>query len=132
MSAMREPRHAAIEGRRTLIVERQAPIPQRLDTLLGALTTVRYRNDFTPRGARASCELRDHRLTRMREGTHVGLDGIVRDLQLNRCLDCGCIEVRDISVDRLLGLTVGRSGPNRKSHVIGWYSGSRRNQREYR
>ena len=129
---MTEPKVQTIEGQPTLVVERKAPLPQHLDTLVGQLSFVRFRDDVQPRGMSASCELRNHRMARMREGRHVGLDGIVRDLRLDRCMDCGAVEVRDISVDRLPGLAAGRSGPNRKSHVLGWYSGARRNSREYR
>lgn len=129
---MTEPRREIIEGRPTLIVERRSPLPQHLDTLLGSLTMIRYRDDIRPTGASASCELREHRMKLLREGRYVGLDGIVRDLAIRMCADCGGTEVRDVSVDRLDDLTVARSGPNRKSHVIGWYSGARRNGREYR
>ncbi len=121
-----------IEGRKTLVVERKPPLQQKLDRLLGAMTLVRTYGDFSPAGARASCEMRQHRFLNFRDGRHVGLDGVVRDLRLQMCADCGAVCVRDISVDRLDGLPVGRRGPARRDRVIGWYSGARRNRREYR
>lgn len=129
---MREPRLATIEGRPTLVVERKPPLPQKLDGLLGSLTHVTYRADIQPSGTARSCELRDHRFARFREGTHVGSDGIVRDVALRMCQDCAAVEVRDVSYDRLPGLPTGRKGPARRDDILGWYSGARRNQREYR
>jgi hypothetical protein len=120
-----------IEGRPTLVVETKPPLPQKLDGLLGSLQFVRYRDDIRPTGTAASCQLRDHRFALFREGRHVGLDGIVRDLRLLMCQDCGAVVVRDISVDRLEGLPTGGRGPARKDMVIGWYSGARRNGRTY-
>lgn len=121
-----------IEGQQTLVVPRKPPLQPKLDGLLGALTAVTYRADFRPTGAAASCQLRDHRFARFREGRHVGLDGVVRDLALQMCRDCGAVCVRDTSIDRLPGLPIGRSGPARRDLVLGWYSGARPNSREYR
>lgn len=123
-----------IEGRRVQVVEHKPPLPQRLDTLIGALQHVTYRTDFAPAGARYSCELREHRFTRIREGRYLGPDAIVRDLRIEMCRDCGGVQVRDISVmDSLDGERVptGRRGPSRVSQVLGWYSGARPAGREY-
>lgn len=126
-------RLATIEGQRTVIVERRPPLQPRLDGLLSALSPVTYRADVRPAGTRAACDIaRTHRFARLREGRHLGLDGIVRDLRVLMCQDCGAAQVRDVSVDRLPGLRVGRDGPRRRDMVIGWYSGARRNQREYK
>lgn len=144
---MREPHTETIEGQRTLVVERKPPLPQKLDGLLAAIPNPTYRDDIRPRGAAKSCERRDHRFKRFREGRSVGTDGVVRDLALQMCADCGAVIVRDVSYDSLPGaaparpirLTDLRTGETRvaptrlrKSDVLGWYSGARRNRREYR
>ena len=121
-----------IEGREVAVVETRPPLPQRLDTLIDSLRHVTYRTDFQPRGARYSCELREHRFDRIREGRYLGPDGIARDLRIEMCLDCGGVQVRDVSLDTMPGLASGRRGPNRKSHILGWYSGARPAGREYR
>jgi hypothetical protein len=129
---MPESRVATIEGQRTFVVERRPPLQPKLDGLIGALVPTTYRADFGLTGAALSCSLRDHRFRRFREGRHVGLDGVVRDLALQMCTDCGAVCVRDVSFDRLPGLRIGRGGPRRRDLVLGWYSGARPNQREYR
>ncbi len=121
-----------IEGQQTLVVENKPPLQGKLPALLDALSHVTYRADIRPGGASTACQLRDHRFQRFREGRHVGLDGVVRDLSLQMCADCGAVCVRDTSIDRLPGLPTGRRGPARKDHVLGWYSGARPNSREYR
>ena len=112
-------------------MKERPPLPQKMPALLAALTHVTYRADFTLGGMAASCELRTHRFARFREGRHVGIDGVVRDLRLEMCRDCGAVAVRDISYDRLPGLPTGQAGPNRRDYILGWYSGARRNQRTY-
>lgn len=127
-----EPRVATIEGRRTLIVERRPPLQPKLNALLSHLKLT-TRIDVVPTGARAQCDRdREHRFLLFREGRHVGLDGVVRDLRLRMCGDCAAVEVRDVSPDQLAGLRTGRGGPRRRDQVIGWYSGARPRQREYR
>jgi hypothetical protein len=121
-----------IEGRKTLVMETKPPLQPKLDRLLGAMTLVVDYGMKPPAGTASSCEMRQHRFLNFRDGRHVGLDGIVRDLRLQMCADCGAVCVRDRSFDRLDGLTPGRSGPARRDHVLGWYSGARRNRREYR
>lgn len=120
-----------IEGQRTLVVERNPPLQPKLDQLLGALYGLTFREDIRPGGTSAACDARDHRFLRFREGRHLGLDGVVRDLRLLMCADCGAVCVRDISFDRLPGLSTGRRGPIRKDHVLGWYTGARRKGRQY-
>jgi hypothetical protein len=128
-----------IEGQTTLVVKRRPPLQPKLDQLLHALIQVTYRADLMPGGARVECERRQHRFKRFREGRHVGLDGVVRDLRLEMCADCGAVCVRDISLDTLSALSgdardarlTARSGPRRRDHILGWYSGARRNQRTY-
>jgi hypothetical protein len=128
-----EPRLETIEGQKTLVVERTPPLQPKLIGLLGALFHVRIAKDIRPAGARASCEAdREHRFETLREGRHVGLDGIVRDLRIQMCLDCGAACVRDISYDSLPGLPTGGQHLRRRDLVLGWYTGARRSGREYR
>lgn len=127
-----------IDGQPVLVFEPPSPLPT---TLMGLLAHLRvtFRADVRPTGARKSCEVpeieggipRDHRLVRFREGRHLGLDGIVRDLRLLMCADCETVCVRDISVDRLERLPTGVLAPRRRDSVIGWYTGARPNQRVY-
>ena len=134
-----EPRLTMIEGQRALVVgdvaaraQAAQKLPLKLDLLLGSLSHITAAKDIRPAGARASCEAdREHRFDVLREGRHVGLDGIVRDLRVLMCLDCGAACVRDISFDRLPGLPTGGQALRRRDLVIGWYSGKRRAGREY-
>lgn len=130
---MIEPRLAQIEGQQTLVVERRPPLQPKLDGLLGALFHVRVSKDIRPAGARASCEAdREHRFDVLREGRHVGFDGVVRDLRVQMCIDCGAACVRDITHDRLPGLPTGSQPARRRDLVLGWYSGKRRAGREFK
>ena len=122
-----------IEGQQTLVVERKPPLPAKLDQLLAAMFGVTVRNDVRPTGASTACETwRTHRFSVLREGRHLGPDRVIRDLRLQMCADCGAVCVRDISFDRISGLPTGRRGPARRDLVLGWYSGARRGQRQYR
>lgn len=126
-------RRAIIEGQQTLVVERKPPLPAKLDQLLAAMFGVTVRNDVRPTGASVACEAwRTHRFSVLREGRHLGPDRVLRDLRVQMCADCGAVCVRDISYDRLGGLSVGRGGPARRDLVLGWYSGTRRAARTYR
>lgn len=121
-----------IEGQRVLAIERTPPLPPTLDRLLAAMR-VTYRAPLLIRGTRPVCQSeQDHRLHLFAEGRHVGRDGVTRDLRLFMCADCQSVGVRDVSYDRLDGLPVGRKGPARRDAILGWYSGQRRNGREYR
>lgn len=53
------------------------------------------------------------------------------ELRLNRCPFCGTVEVRDISLDFIPGLSTGRLDLRRRSTVLGWYSGRRPASRTY-
>jgi hypothetical protein len=126
------PRLETIEGQQVAVIERTPPLQQHLDELLGTMFSITVRNDIRPAGARPACEqLREHRFSVLREGRHFGLDRELRDLRVEMCLDCGATCVRDITYDRMPGLPVGRRGPLRRDHVIGWYSGARRAGRTY-
>jgi len=129
MPTATEPRVTVIEGRRVLVVDRTPPLPARLDLLLGTMR-VTWRSAVKVLGTRSACESeQSHRLTRFVEGRHVGTDGVVRDLRLLMCVDCESVCVRDITTDLLP--TARRRPAQRRDHVLGWYSGARRNQRTY-
>lgn len=131
METAHAPRWTTIEGQRVLVVDRTPPLPKSLDRLLAAMSLT-WAYDVRIAGTSRNCEvLREHRFERFREGRHLGLDGVLRDLRLLMCADCQAVCVRDISFDRLGGLPVGGRGPARRDLVLGWYSGARRNQRTY-
>jgi hypothetical protein len=120
-------RVTVIEGRQTLVVERRPPLPPRLGDLLARLRVYPVRI----RGWRSSCSDQDHRMVPLADGSFLCYDGVRRDLRVSICADCEAACVRDVSVDRLVGLPTGRHAPRRRDGVIGWYSGARRNQRTY-
>lgn len=122
-----------IEGRKVQVVERTPPLPRSLDLLLGSMLTTYRDHDVRLRGASVACaQLREHAFATLAKGRHVGLDGIVRDLHVRICRDCGAAQVRDISIDRMAGLPVGRGGARRRDVILGWYTGKRPAAREYR
>jgi hypothetical protein len=130
-----EPRVAVIEGRRTLIVERNPPLPESLALLLeGGRDSARRswspirltsRQPLRLMGARTACLGQDHRLVPWLEGFHTGSDLVTRFLHVHACADCGSVCVRDHSLDFLDGLPTGDQRRRRKDHVIAWYSGAR-------
>lgn len=134
MQPVAEPRLTTIEGRQTLVVERRPPLQPRLDALLSAMF-ITSRSDVRPTGARIACEVeREHPFVMLAEGRHVGTDGVVRDLRVLMCPFCGAAQVRDQSFDTsIAGEPVPRNRPpQRRDHVIGWYTGKRRSGREYK
>lgn len=136
--ALSEPRIEVVEGRRTKIVPTGSGLPKKLPQLLNELVSVTFRADIRPAGARPACDtLRTHRLVRFREGRWFARSGVrvgqVLDLRLRMCADCGAVEVRDVSYDRLGGQARPAAGPpQRRDHVMDWYSGARPAGREYR
>lgn len=126
-------RQSTIEGQPVLIVENQPPLPRRLDELLAAMFAVSQRASILPSGARRECEqLRSHPFRVLRVGRYLGPDRVLRDLRVEMCPFCGATCVRDITYDRISGLPTGRRGAKRRDQILGWYSGARRNRREYR
>lgn len=124
-----EPRIVEIGGQRALVVVRRPPLPQTLDRLLAEMR-IAFRSPVLIRGWRAACSEQDHRMLLLAEGTHTGTDGVRRSLRLLQCQDCESVAVRDVSWDALPGLR--HRGPLlRRDRVIGWYSGARRNRRQY-
>lgn len=126
-----EPRVAIIEGQRVLVMERRPPLPQNLASLL-ALMTITFRAPIRITGWRPECSAQDHRLALWIDGRYLGPDGVRRELRLMQCADCEGVQVRDITLDRLPRLRAGGRGPARRDHILGWYSGARRGQRQYR
>jgi hypothetical protein len=131
---MTEPRRIVIEGQTVLVMERRPPLPQHLDQLLARLRV--YPIKIT--GWRADCGEQRHRLFLLADGPYTGPDGVRRDLRVEQCGDCEAVCVRDVSLDRLSyyapGVPLRQSSlaPRRRDGVLGWYTGARRNQREYR
>lgn len=123
------PRVVTIEGRPTLVVERRPPLPQKLTTLLEYPGMRLY--PIRIQGWRGECSAQEHRLKLIAEGRVLCPDQERRDLKVYQCADCEAVCIRDVSVDRLSRLPVGSQFPKRRNHVLGWYSGSRRNQRVY-
>lgn len=143
MIELEEPRVITVDGKRVRVFERTPPLPPTLSLLLEggrdakgrvwlALRVVRQRPLGKLGGARAECMADNHELKPWVDGFHVGSDLVTRALHLNVCADCGSVCVRDASYDVLDGLPTGGRPLRRKDHVIGWYSGARPNQREYR
>jgi hypothetical protein len=123
------PRVEVIEGRRTLVVERRPPLPPVLRQLLSAPGMRVY--PIRIQGWRGECSQQEHRLKLVAEGSYRCLDGITRDLRVYTCADCEASCVRDVSVDVLDARGPQFLRPRRINHVLGWYSGARRNQRVY-
>ena len=122
-----------ISGRRVEVVVRTPPIQPNLEHLRRAMRVTFEVPMPAMGGATQSCVvLREHRLTRFLEGRHVGLDGVIRDLRLLVCRDCHAVCVRDVSADTLDRLPVGGAGPKRRDLILGWYTGARPAQREFR
>ena len=122
-----------IEGRKVHVVERRPPLPQKLDLLLSSMTGVRKYPVTIGQTLRSCEQLRHHRFVTFREGRHVGLDGVVRELRLQICQYCEAVCVRDTSLDVAIGgeRLVTRTAPRRRDLILGWYSGKRRASREY-
>jgi len=137
MPAQGEATTQVIEGRRTVVSTVDFGLPQKMTELLAQLVVVTLRADLRPTGARQACTvLREHRLRPIRIGRWIPRSGVRRgevlDVRISMCADCGAVQVRDVSLDLVPGARVGSGGPRRRDHVIGWYSGARPNQREYR
>jgi hypothetical protein len=132
------PRVITIEGRRALVIERRPPLPPRLQTLLEYPGMRLYPLKIT--GWRGECSMQDHRLKLIAEGRVLCPDNERRDLRVYQCADCESVCIRDLSVDSTTGYDPEGRGalrprilaPRRRNHVLGWYSGSRKQQRTYR
>jgi hypothetical protein len=132
------PRRMVIDGQTVLVMERKPPLPGRLEALLQSPGMRVFPIRIT--GWRAACGREEHRLLPIAEGWYTGPDRIRRDLRVQMCADCESVCVRDVSLDTLAAvdprgrgpLRPSRLAPRRRDHVIGWYTGARRNQRQYR
>lgn len=114
-----------INGRPARVVEPPRVLPRRLDALLAGLRGV-TRHQVLVRGTSRECG----------EGEHVfgrWLDGVygLRELALGMCVNCGTVEVRDVSFSVLPGASSGTSPLRRRDELLGWYSGQRRHGRQY-
>lgn len=118
-------RVVTINGMPARVVEAPRVLPQRLDALLAALRAV-TRHQVVVRGASTDCGEGEHRFGRWLEGVFG-----MRQLALSMCADCGTVEVRDVSISVIPGAPPGTSPLRRRDELLGWYSGSRRNGRQY-
>lgn len=107
------------DGVRAVRLEQVSPLPPSLDQLLVRLA-VTDRQPFVAHGTRRDCTDEQHDFRPWLAGVFAGLE-----LRLWRCPFCTTVEVRDVSLDLLTGLTPGRGGPRRRNEVLGWYSGVR-------
>lgn len=125
--ALAEPRFERLaDGVIALVIERPSVLPPTLDALLATIAVVE-RLAIRVSGFAKACADVDHRLVPWVKGHLAG-----RDLRLAMCADCGVVEVRDVSVDRLPGLGAGvRLAPRRRDDLIGWYTGPRPANRIY-
>lgn len=125
MRVKQAPRIIKIGDDHVQVLERQTNLPPRLDALL-AEARIFSRTPVRVLGNRQDCVDAEH-------DWHKWLRGYFRGMEvtLRRCTFCGSVEVRDVSFDILPGLAVGERGPERKSDVLGWYSGKRPAGREY-
>lgn len=107
------------------VVERTPPIPRRLDPLLASIRVLR-RWPARILGARRACTDAEHAFQPWLDGIYNGLE-----LRLALCPFCGVVEVRDVSLDLIPGLSSGVLEPRRRDDVLGWYSGRRQAARVY-
>jgi hypothetical protein len=113
------------DGVRAAVIEHESGLPRTLDGLLGHLLVVES-HPYHARGTRRACTDETHEYTPWLRGVFRGLA-----LRLSRCLFCGCVEVRDQSIDLLPDLPIGRQGPRRRDAGLGWYAGKRAAGRTY-
>jgi hypothetical protein len=121
-----EPRIVRVaDGLYAEVLDRTSPLPRRLQPLLNGLTVMR-RWKVVVAGTRRACTDAEHALQPWLRGVYRQLE-----LRLAMCSFCGVVEVRDISLDLLPDLVVGRGGPRRRDELLGWYSGRRPGGRTY-
>lgn len=113
------------DGVMAQVIQRQSPLPSKLEPLLSGMRVTAQTN-VRLFGARRACTDAEHQFAPWRSGIYAGLE-----LQLALCPFCGVVEVRDVSLDLLPGVSAGRSGPRRRNDVLGWYSGQRQAKRTY-
>lgn len=131
------PERAVIEGQTVLVIEPPKVLPGTLDLLLRHLVNVTYRVDPVLGGTATHCDERTHRLALFRRGRLFAPQGELLDLELDMCIDCGAVKVRDVSRDSISHHVDGRLrnaprlAPRRRNETLGWYTGARRRNREY-
>lgn len=101
------------------------PMPSSLDVLLEHfIATARY--PFRLVGTVRECTDLSHTFGPWLEGRWG-----VYELRLNRCPFCGTVEVRDISLDFIPGLSSGSRPIRRRDQLVCWYAGRRPAGRVY-
>lgn len=146
---MNEPRVAVIDGVRAMVIDRTPPIAPTLALMLNGgrdekqrlwkPLRVVIRDPLRIAGSPTAACLAssngsvndNHNLSNWLAGFADCSDGATRYLVLQACTDCGAVCIRDRSFDSLDGLSTGRRPLRRRDHVIGWYTGARRNSRVY-
>lgn len=98
-------------------------LPPRLDALLAHLLRVSTIPVFIG-GFATACSDRNHAFALWKVGWYGA-----RNLQLSICPACETVEVRDISLDSVLGLPTGPGALRRRDELLGWYAGTRRDRR---
>lgn len=93
-------------------------LPSNLDALLRLISSgLVY--PVPVRGATTACTADWHHEWRLWiTGTYSG-----RSLRLNKCANCEAVEVRDVSLDAVIGLSRLKARP--LNRLLGWYSGRR-------
>jgi hypothetical protein len=98
-------------------------LPSNLDALLRLISSgLVY--PVPVRGAAASCAANEHDFHLWITGTYSG-----RSVRLNKCADCESVEVRDVSLDAVIGNA--RLAARPLNRLLGWYTGRRRAGRTY-
>lgn len=96
------------------------PLPGSLAGLLREMQVIERRY-LVVRGFGEECAENEHAFAPWLTGVHRG-----RQLALLMCTGCETVQVRDVSVDRLVGASPGRGGWRRGNELMGWYTGKRR------
>ena len=93
-------------------------LPSNLDALLRLIRSgLVY--PVPVRGATAACTANlTHDMRLWVTGTYSG-----RSIRLNKCADCESVEVRDVSLDAVIG--EARLAPRPLNRLLGWYTGRR-------
>ena len=98
-------------------------LPPRLDQLLSRLHT-QTRHSVVVLGWSRLCAHGEHQFEAWIEGVWQS-----RALRLLLCKACETVEVRDVSLDRIAGVSSGRLPLKHRDLLLGWYTGNARNSR---
>ena len=98
-------------------------LPSNLDALLRLISNgLVYQ--VPVRGATTACKANEHPYRLWITGTYGG-----RDVRLLKCIGCEAVEVRDVSLDSVIGNA--RLAPRPLNRLLGWYTGRRPAARSY-